>query len=289
LKSSRFEIPASQSISFARTHFCETLNREVICMYQWNAADYAANSRGQEVWARELIASLQLQADDIVLDIGCGDGRNTALIAAQIPAGRVLGVDLSTSMVEHARRNHSASNLRFACADASNLEFDREFTLVFSNATLHWVRDHKPVLAGIARALRKGGRFIAQMGGYGNGEGIITALNAVGERSQWRGAYAGHPCTYGFHHPQDYRLWLAEAGFAVQECRLITKDMIHADRTALQGWIRTAWHPYTTRIIEKERDAFIEEVATEYLSEHPADEAGIHVAMVRLQVRASRQ
>jgi len=258
-------------------------------MYTWNAADYAANSRGQETWARELISSLQLNADDIVLDIGCGDGRNTALIAAQIPAGRVMGVDLSASMVEHAHRNHLASNLQFACADASKLEFDREFTLVFSNATLHWVRNHKPVLAGIARALHKGGRFVAQMGGHGNGEGIIAAFDAVGERSQWRNAYVGHPPAYGFHHPQDYRLWLAEAGFAVEECRLISKDMIHADRAALQGWIRTAWHPYTSRITEKERDAFIEEVTTEYLHAHPADKAGIHVAMVRLQVRASRQ
>jgi trans-aconitate methyltransferase len=258
-------------------------------MYQWNAADYAAHSRGQEVWARELISSLNLKPDDVVLDIGCGDGRNTALIAAQVPNGHALGVDLSSSMVEHAGLNHRASNLQFAQADASALNFDNEFTLAFSSATLHWILDHRPVLGGIARALRKHGRFIAQMGGHGNGAGVIAAFDAVGERSRWHQSYNGHAPAYGFHHADDYRRWLTELGFAVQECRLIPKDMVHADRSAFAGWLRTAWHPYTSRIVAAERDAFIEEVVEEYLRAHPADDSGIHVAMVRLQVRASRQ
>lgn len=256
--------------------------------YQWNAADYAANSGGQEAWARELIASLQLQSNDIVLDIGCGDGRHTALIAAQVQDGRVLGIDLSQEMIEHAQRTHRAANLRFAQTDASMLRFNDEFTLVFSNATLHWIVDHGPVLAGIARALRKHGRFVAQMGGHGNGGGVIAAFDVVGERDRWRSAYVGHLPAFGFHHPDDYRRWLTELGFEVHECRLIRKDMIHADRAAFTGWLRTAWHPYTTRVAESERDAFIEQVVNEYLRVHPADGHGIHVAIVRLQVRALR-
>jgi trans-aconitate methyltransferase len=258
-------------------------------MYQWNAADYAANSRGQEVWAKELIASLDLKPDDVALDVGCGDGRNTGVIAAQLPNGRALGVDLSSSMVEHARLNHRAPNLQFAQADASALKFDNEFTLVFSNATLHWILDHRPVLAGIARALRQRGRFIAQMGGHGNGAEVIAAFDAVGERSHWYHSYNRLTPAYGFHHPDDYGRWLTELGFAVEECRLIPKDMIHADRSAFAGWLRTAWHPYISRIDAAERDAFIEEVVQEYLRMHPADGTQVHVAMMRLQVRASRQ
>ena len=55
--------------------------------------------------------------------------------------------------------------------------FMREFSLVFSNAALHWVRDHRPVLQGIARSLQPGGRILLQMGGQGNAVHIIAAID----------------------------------------------------------------------------------------------------------------
>jgi trans-aconitate 2-methyltransferase len=123
-------------------------------MYTWNPQDYAQHSRGQEAWAKELLAQVELRADDVVLDVGCGDGRNTAAIAASVPNGRVLGVDLSADMVAHAAIQHcrpSANNLRFAQADAGALPFEAEFSVVFSNATLHWV----PTSARPSRASRE--------------------------------------------------------------------------------------------------------------------------------------
>src|SRR5882757_1470762 len=111
-------------------------------MYQWNAADYAKHSQGQERWAQELLAGSELRSDETVLDIGCGDGRTTAVIAQRVPNGTVLGVDLSADMVQHASDCFGdIHNLAFQQADASALPFDSRFTLVYSNATLHWVRD----------------------------------------------------------------------------------------------------------------------------------------------------
>ncbi len=261
-------------------------------MYQWNAADYARYSQGQELWARELLASLDLRPDDRILDIGSGDGRMTAAIAERVPRGRVVGVDSSADMVRHARAEFASDqrpNLTFLQADASALPFDAEFSLVYSSATLHWVADHRPVLSGIARALRPGGRLVAQMGGYGNAATMTTAVEAVARRPRWAPAFQGFASPYTYHHPQDYDRWLRDAGFEVDEARLIPKDMVHADRAALAGWIRTAWHPYTGPIASAERTRFIEEAVDEYLASHPADASGaVHVPMVRLQIRAHK-
>jgi len=90
-------------------------------MYRWNAEDYSKHSAGQEQWARELIGQAGLMPDDRVLDVGCGDGRHTAAIASLVPAGTVLGVDLSPDMVRHAADHFPASsypNLGFAQRDA---------------------------------------------------------------------------------------------------------------------------------------------------------------------------
>jgi trans-aconitate methyltransferase len=258
-------------------------------MYQWNAADYANNSKGQEHWAQELLGLLELRPDDRVLDIGCGDGRNTAAIAARVPRGEVVGVDLSEDMVSHAARHHSSGNLRFMQADASRLPFNDEFDWIFSSATLHWVKDHRPVLAGISKALKSNGHLVAQMGGAGNGAALIQAFDAVRASEAWRGDFSGFESSYGFHHPDDYRPWLQQAGFNVTECRLIPKDMRHANRTELHGWIRTAWLPYTSRVPEERRAAFIDSAIDVYLASNPPQRDGsISVRMMRLQVQAHK-
>src|SRR5262245_11510056 len=95
--------------------------------YEWNAQDYATNSRGQEVWARELLPLLELTPEDRVLDLGCGDGRITADIARAVPRGRVVGLDLSDDMVRHARTTFSGrewSHLSFVQGDVRRLDYD---------------------------------------------------------------------------------------------------------------------------------------------------------------------
>lgn len=259
-------------------------------MYRWNASDYARHSAGQEQWARELIARAAFSPDDRVLDIGCGDGRITAAIARLVPQGRVLGIDLSSDMVQHAAGHYPARdypNLAFEQADARDLRFDRAFTFIFSNAVLHWIRDHRPVVAGIARALAPGGRCLLQMGGRGNGAAAVRAFEDVITMPAWRRWYDGFESSYGFHGDDDYRGWLEEAGLAADRVELIEKDMIHADREAFTGWIRTAWHPYTSPVPENLRPALIDAAVDRYLADNPPDEDGrVHVRMIRLQVEA---
>jgi trans-aconitate 2-methyltransferase len=261
-------------------------------MYQWNASDYAKHSAGQEQWARELIARAALAPDDRVLDLGCGDGRITAMLAGLVPEGTVVGVDLSPAMVMHAAHHYPPDqypNLRFIEGDASALAFDRTFTFVFSNAVLHWIRDHRPVLAGIARALMPGGRCLLQMGGRGNGDAAVEAFDIVRRQPAWRPAYEGFVSSYGFHGDDDYRVWLAAAGLVADQVALIEKDMVHADAAAFEGWLRTAWHPYTAPVPANQRAALLADVVRTYLEREPPDADGrVHVRMIRLQVEAHR-
>jgi trans-aconitate 2-methyltransferase len=261
-------------------------------MYTWNAADYARHSRGQEAWALELLKSADLRCDDRVLDLGCGDGRTTVVIAQSVPHGSVVGVDLSADMITHATTQHCrppTNNLRFARADAGALPFAAEFSVVFSNAVLHWVPDQRAAVQGISRALRPGGRFVAQMGGHGNVADVIAAFEHIAGSSRWRAVSKPGELPYRFHAPAAYESWLHEAGMEIQECRLIPKDMVHDNSAAFIGWLRTAWHPYTSGVPLELRGSFLEETARYYTAGHPPDEAGrVHVPSVRLQVRARK-
>lgn len=258
--------------------------------YQWDARDYESHSSAQQQWARELIARLDLQGHERVLDIGCGDGKVTAEIASCLPDGSVVGVDNSEAMVSYAEAKYPRSqfpNLQFLQADARSLPFEDEFDRVFSNAALHWVVDHQPVLLGIRRSLRSSGKILLQMGGKGNGAEYFQAVEAVMQVGEWRDYFTDYRHPHIFYAPENYYPWLEAANLQPIRVELIPKDMMHNSPAGLAGWIRTTGLPYTQKVPEEQRDRFIDAIVTTYLEEHPVDRNGAtHVQMVRLEVEA---
>ena len=127
------------------------------------------------------------------------------------------------------------------------------------------------------------------MGGKGNVAEVITAFEQVANTSRWRDIAKPGELSYRFHGPEAYEGWLRESGMEVQECRLIPKDMVHEDSPTFIGWLRTAWHPYTSGVPLELRDTFLQDVARHYTASHPVDAQGrVHVPAVRLQVRARK-
>ena len=258
--------------------------------YAWNAQGYIQASAEQQNWGRELLVKLHLRGDERVLDIGCGDGRLTAEIARRLPAGFALGIDNSENMITFARERYKADaylNLRFQTEDARALPFRDEFDIVFSNAVLHWVREHLPVLAGIKRSLRRGGRTLLQMGGRGNAAEVLDVLDEMLKSKKWSGYFTDFSFSYGFYDVEEYEAWLSEAGLRPLRVELISKDMKHDGAVGLAKWIGSTWLPYVERVPEERREEFVTDFIARYLEKHPADDHGwVHVKMVRLEVEA---
>lgn len=261
-----------------------------ITMVEWNAADYHKNSASQQNWAHELIEKLQIKGDERILDIGCGDGKITAEIAQMVPDGSVVGIDSSAEMVSFAGKSFTAPNLTFMAMDARSLTFENECDIVFSNATLHWVVDHRPVLQGISRALTNGGKCLLQMGGKGNAAMIIDTILSKAIEERWGHYFAEMSFPYGFYSPDQYVPWMQEAGLTPVRVELIPRDMVQNGPDGLAGWIRTTWMPFTHRIPEDLCESFITDVVQEYIAKHPLDDKGlVHVPMVRLEVEAVKR
>jgi trans-aconitate 2-methyltransferase len=257
---------------------------------KWNPEDYAKNSDAQLKWARELRQNLNLQGNESILDVGCGDGKITADFATSLPRGCVTGVDGSPEMIAYATRTYSAKqypNLIFACVDARSLDFDREFDLCFSNATLHWVDNHQAFLSGVSRALRSGGRLVVSCGGQGNAADVLQVFSELVSCEPWDRYFNEFRNPYFFYGDKDYSMWLEEAGFIVEKLELVPKDMTHQGKEGLAGWIRTTWMPFTQYVPESERDDFVTHFVEAYVDRIPLDQNGLaHVSMVRLEVNA---
>ncbi|MBN2403817.1 MAG: methyltransferase domain-containing protein [Spirochaetes bacterium] len=258
--------------------------------YTWNSGDYQKHSSAQFKWAQELIHKLSLNGTETVLDIGCGDGKITALISSYLNEGNIAGIDSSKDMIMLAEKNFPVvkyPNLNFFLMNASNLNFTDQFDIAFSNAALHWIKEQIPVLKGVRKALKKSGRILFQMGGKGNAKDILNAVEESMRAKKWQKYFNDFSFPYCFCSPDEYEKFLDEAGLVPKRLELIPKDMNQKGRNGLAGWIRTTWLPYTDRIPMESRADFIDEIIDLYSKSFPADNAGFfHVKMIRLEVEA---
>ena len=212
-----------------------------------------------------------------VLDLGCGDGVLTERIAA---AGtEVVAVDAAPDMVAAAR----ARGLDARVMPGHELSFDGEFDAVFSNAALHWMHPPAAVLAGVFRALKPGGRFVAEMGGHNNTAAILVALAAVLAR---RGLDA-HPLSpWYFPSAAAYREKLEGAGFKVGEIGIFPRPTVLA--SGIEAWLDNFAEDFLGVLSPADRSAARGEIA-DLLRPVLVDETGTWIAdYVRLRFRAVR-
>ena len=209
----------------------------------WEAARYAANARFVADLGLPVVELLAPQPGERILDLGCGDG---VLTRRLVEIGcSVVGVDAAPDMVREACVRGVDARL----ADGADLRFAAEFDAVFSNAALHWMSaDPDAVIAGVARALRPGGRFVGEFGGQGNVAAIVVALVAVLAR---RGIDGAALIPWYFPTPDEYRQRLERLGFKVERIDLIPRPTPLP--TGMAAWLETFADPFLRTVPETER------------------------------------
>jgi trans-aconitate methyltransferase len=196
------------------------------------------------------MALLAPRSGERILDLGCGDG---PIAKALGDFGcLVTGVDASPDMVARA----CDLGVDAAVMDGHALRFDAEFDAVFSNAALHWMTDPQAVTAGVFRALKPGGRFVAEQGGQGNVAAIHTALIAVLAR---RGIDNDLSDIWYFPSARAHESMLKAEGFEVSEIAIHPRPTPVA--AGMEAWLETLAAPALAALPEGERAAARAEVA----------------------------
>jgi trans-aconitate methyltransferase len=215
----------------------------------WNAQTYAANARFVADLGLPVVEWLNPQPGERILDLGCGDGALT--IKLKKLGCEVVGVDASENLIQAAQ----ALGLDAHVMDGHKLEFDRPFDAVFSNAALHWMQQPEQVIAGVARSLKPGGRFVGEFGGAGNVATIHQALMA-GMRALGYDPEILNP--WYFPTPEAYQTQLEIGGFEVMQIALIPRPTPLP--TGVRGWLETFANPFTQVLPEGDRSAFLDTV-----------------------------
>jgi trans-aconitate methyltransferase len=243
----------------------------------WDPDRYAENARFVSELGAPVVGLLAPKRGERILDLGCGDG---ALSISLVQAGcDVVCVDSSAEQIAAALRR----GLDGRVANGEGLPFAGEFDAVFSNAALHWMKRADLVIAGVYRALKSGGRFVAECGGYGCVHTIRTALVQALER---RGIDGEALVPWYFPTPVDYATRLEKGGFRVDSIALFPRPTpLPGD---IVGWLETFGESFTGALAREERRPYLDEVR-HALEPKLRDASGTWVAdYVRLRFVATK-
>ncbi len=215
----------------------------------WTAQSYDTHARFVSELAGAVVEWLNPKPGERILDVGCGDGVLSADLARS--GATMVGVDSSPNFVAACQ----AKGLDARLMSGEDLAFNEEFDAVFSNAALHWMPNAAQVAQGVVRALKPGGRFVAEFGGHGNVAAICTAMRAVGMR---RGGDLALANPWYFPAPAVYQAVLENAGLTVKRIGLYPRPTILP--TGMAEWLKLFRKPFFEQFAGEEDAALAETV-----------------------------
>jgi len=167
-----------------------------------------------ENMALPVLGRLELRGDETVIDAGCGSGRVTEQLLERLPEGRVIAVDASAGMLASARDRLGDERVEYVHGDLVEVDLGGAGAdALLSTATFHWIADQAGLYANLRRALKPGGRLVAQCGGEGNILDVREAVGAVAAADPEIGAALGDYYPWKFLGPDETRAHAEAAGF----------------------------------------------------------------------------
>lgn len=240
----------------------------------WDGKQYINNPSLQFKWASKYIEKLKLKGNEKILDIGCGDGRITALIAKSISNGYIIGIDNSISMLEIANQvkdNSKNQNLKFIKCAATELNFDNVFDYIVSFSCFHWLSDHLVVLKNIEKALKPNGRIFLYFAPDHGSNRLDHAISIIASTKKWQNYFSDFSNPFSLSTPAKFLKYSEEAKLLLKRIEILTIDEVFQTKEAFLEWM-TGWMPHLKQLPKELHRTFLDEIIDYYLKYHPLDD-----------------
>ena len=230
------------------------MNKEAIDT-NWNTDLYNEKHAFVFKYGEDLVDVLKPQPGERILDLGCGTGYLTNIIASS--GATVVGIDSSLEMISKAKLQYP--ELEFKVQPATEFHFDEHFNAIFSNAVLHWVLEKEKAIECMYRNLKKSGRLVLEMGGKHNVEKIITALQS----SLTKHGFSEKAALQLWYFPSisEYAGLLEKRGFRVTYAAHFNRETkLNDTENGIKDWVRMFGSSFLTGIDEIEIEEILNEV-----------------------------
>lgn len=237
---------------------------------KWDASRYKQNSSPQDHFAQYALAQIAIKENDSVIDLGCGNGKNTHIIAEKTK-GLVIGVDLSPNMIQKAQSDYQRGNLHYCLGDMTDFTSNQKVNKVTALCSISWVPEQEKVYKNIATLLQPKGQFVGLVND--KNAPILRAYYQAFALKTWQEHFKNYKPSFYPCDKESVEKWLNASGFCaitVKEAEILT--MTVPREVFIQALMAT---PGVKDVIPEEQyQNFIEDVVEQYLTIVPKEEDG---------------
>jgi len=240
-------------------------------MTTWNPDLYLRFEAERTQPSIDLMARIDIDEPDSIIDIGCGPGNSTNVLRQRWPGARIVGLDNSVEMIAKARKAYPQGEWRVA--DGATWSEPQAYDLVFSNAALQWMPDHAGLVRRLFGAVRTGGALAVQVPANHDSP-IYQAIDRVADRPRWRGTMQG--CArLVYREAGEYYDWLSALSGRVYVWHTVYYHVLANHQGLLEWYSSTGLRPYLERLTSaEERAAFQSEILDECRAAYPLQQDG---------------
>jgi trans-aconitate methyltransferase len=232
----------------------------------WNGQYYKQHSDSQLQRGLGTIESLTLHGDEAALDVGCGDGRITVALAKRLPHGSVLGLDLSESMINEAKKSFGdIPNVSFVNDNIITFATDKRFDLAVSFGTFHWISDQLGAFKNIFTLLKPGGRMVVKIGAERRGGPNLF------ESAKWKPLLEPKGQRWFPQTPEKGQAMLEACGFTAIDVRYEERTTTYSNQEALFDWLM-GWVPHSTGLPLEQAQEFARDMVAGAVKEQGRSE-----------------
>lgn len=256
--------------------------------FEFDGEKYKQASKHQKEWGTKLISELELSGNEAILDLGCGDGVLTEQLSTLVPNGKVVGIDASVGMLETAKK-HVKDNLHFICMDINELDFENHFDIIFSNAALHWIKNHPKLLQNSLKALKPNGIIRWNFASDGTCLHFFDTIQTAMKEAAFKEYFHDFEWPWFMPSKDEYEKTMAEAGFSKAHIWSENVDRYFSNGDEMIQWIeQPSLVPFIRQIPEEKKEAFRNWVVERMIEKTKQPDGRHFETFRRLNVKATK-
>jgi trans-aconitate methyltransferase len=244
-------------------------------IHRWEAEDYHLNSSIQMKAALSLLDELHLRGNEMILDVGCGDGKITAEIASRVKNGSAVGIDLSPEMIRFAQErfpSRTNSNLTFLAQNAEQLSVRGPFDVIFSSFALQWVANFEVFMNGVRKIVKPNGS-LAWTIPLGISEALEDAIQDVSNSISWKSYFAQFSPGWHFREIEEYQKFVEAYRFQLRHFQVVSMKTKFSSRKSFEQYVKP-WMTYLKPLPDHLKNLFFQDLIGKYLIKEPASTDG---------------